>query len=178
DTPTLRLEQTSASGWTPQAWDLAGNETNFFIRDVTGGSKLPFRIKPGSPDDSIFINDDGNIGLGTDSPSEDLHVKDTSGNARMILETTDSAGHAQVYMNTGGSADWRVSNLATNGSLLFARDSGSGYTSDSVVMRAATSAVAFNTTKTMSVAGAVEASAYDILSSRTYKNELARMNGR
>ncbi|MCB0635619.1 MAG: hypothetical protein KDC54_03325, partial [Lewinella sp.] len=35
DTPTLRLEQDQSSGWTPQTWDVAGNETNFFVRDVT-----------------------------------------------------------------------------------------------------------------------------------------------
>ncbi|MFQ5526068.1 MAG: hypothetical protein ACE5GX_07365, partial [Thermoanaerobaculia bacterium] len=35
DTPTLRLEQDGSSGFTPQTWDVAGNETNFFIRDAT-----------------------------------------------------------------------------------------------------------------------------------------------
>ena len=56
NSPTLRLEQDGSSGFTPQTWDIAGNETNFFIRDVTNGSKLPFRIKPGAPDDSIFVD--------------------------------------------------------------------------------------------------------------------------
>ncbi len=41
DTPTLRLEQDGSSGFTPQTWDVAGNETNFFIRDATNGSTLP-----------------------------------------------------------------------------------------------------------------------------------------
>jgi hypothetical protein len=70
DTPTLRLEQNGTSGWSPQTWDLAGNETNFFIRDVTNGSKLPFRIRPGAPTSSIDIAGSGNIGIGTASPSE------------------------------------------------------------------------------------------------------------
>ena len=38
DTPTLRLQQDGSSGFAPQTWDVAGNETNFFIRDVTNGS--------------------------------------------------------------------------------------------------------------------------------------------
>ena len=46
NTPTVRLEQDGSSGFTPQTWDLAGNETNFFIRDATNGSTLPFRITP------------------------------------------------------------------------------------------------------------------------------------
>ena len=42
DTPTLRLQQDGSSGFAPQTWDVAGNETNFFIRDVSNGSTLPF----------------------------------------------------------------------------------------------------------------------------------------
>lgn len=74
NTPTLRLEQDGSSGFTPQTWDMAGNETNFFIRDVTNGSKLPFKILPGAPDNSLYTNADGDIGLGSTSfPSHALH---------------------------------------------------------------------------------------------------------
>ena len=65
NTPTLRLEQDGSDGFTAQSWDLAGNETNFFVRDVTNGSKLPFRIKPGAPTDSIYVQANGRISLGT-----------------------------------------------------------------------------------------------------------------
>jgi hypothetical protein len=47
NTPAIRLEQDGSSGFTPQTWDVAGNEAGFFVRDVTGGSRLPFRILPG-----------------------------------------------------------------------------------------------------------------------------------
>ncbi len=75
NTPTLRLEQDGSSGFTPQTWDVAGNEANFFIRDATNGSRLPFRIQPGAPSSSIYIDTDGNVGLGTSSPAQKLHVK-------------------------------------------------------------------------------------------------------
>jgi Chaperone of endosialidase len=78
DSPTMRLEQNGSSGFTPQTWDVAGNETNFFIRDATNGSKLPFKIKPGAPTNSLFVAANGDIGLGTQSPAEKLHVE--SGN--------------------------------------------------------------------------------------------------
>ena len=55
DTPTLRLEQDGSSGFGLQVWDVAGNESGFFVRDVTNGSALSFRIQPGSPDDAFFI---------------------------------------------------------------------------------------------------------------------------
>ncbi|MEL6612996.1 MAG: bZIP transcription factor, partial [Bacteroidota bacterium] len=78
DSPTLRLEQSGASGFTPQTWDVAGNETNFFVRDATGGSDLPFRIRAGAPSDALFIDSDGDIGLGTSSPSVQLQVGTTT----------------------------------------------------------------------------------------------------
>jgi hypothetical protein len=74
DSPGMRLEQTNAGGFTAQTWDIAGNETNFFVRDVTNGSKLPLRIRPGAPTSSIDINANGNVGIGTASPQAKLHV--------------------------------------------------------------------------------------------------------
>ena len=79
DTPAQRLEQTTAGGFTAQTWDIAGNEANFFVRDVTGGSRLPFRIRPGAPTSSIDINASGNVGIGTASPDTRLSVSLGSG---------------------------------------------------------------------------------------------------
>ncbi|TIU64770.1 MAG: hypothetical protein E5W15_26155, partial [Mesorhizobium sp.] len=74
DTPAIRLEQTNAGGFTAQTWDVGGNETNFFIRDLTNGSQMPFRIRPGAPTSSLDIAANGNVGLGTASPTSKLHV--------------------------------------------------------------------------------------------------------
>jgi hypothetical protein len=65
NTPAHRLEQNNSGGFTAQTWDVAGNEANFFIRDVTGGSLLPFRIRPGAPTSSLDIAASGNVGIGT-----------------------------------------------------------------------------------------------------------------
>ncbi|MFT5385017.1 MAG: hypothetical protein ACI8X3_001870 [Saprospiraceae bacterium] len=78
DSPTMRLEQNGSSGFGQQTWDVAGNETNFFIRDATNGSTLPFRILPGAPSNSIYTAASGNIGLGTANPGHKLQVE--SGN--------------------------------------------------------------------------------------------------
>src|SRR5436190_5928582 len=74
NTPAIRLEQNSSGGFTAQTWDVAGNAANFFVRDVTGGSRLPFRIRPGAPTSSIDIAASGNVGVGTASPSSRLSV--------------------------------------------------------------------------------------------------------
>jgi len=84
DTPTLRLEQNNSSGFTPQTWDMAGNETNFFIRDVSNGSRLPFRIRPGAPTSSIDIAATGSVGIGTNSPAADASLE-LGGNAKGLL---------------------------------------------------------------------------------------------
>jgi autotransporter adhesin len=77
DTPGIRLEQTNAGGFTAQTWDIGGNEANFFIRDLTGGSRLPFRIRPGAPTNSLVIGATGFVGLGTDTPTAQLHTTGT-----------------------------------------------------------------------------------------------------
>lgn len=77
DSPTLRLAQDGSSGFTSQTWDLAGNETNFFVRDATNGSTLPFRIRGGAPTSALDIEASGRIGMGTASPSAAVHVRRT-----------------------------------------------------------------------------------------------------
>jgi len=74
NTPGLRLEQNTTTGWSAYVWDIAGNESNFFIRDVTGGSSLPFRIKPGAPTNSLSISNTGFVGIGTYTPTHNLDV--------------------------------------------------------------------------------------------------------
>jgi hypothetical protein len=75
DTPAIRLEQNNTGGFTAQTWDIGANEANFFVRDVTGGSRLSFRIRPGAPTSSIDISANGNVGIGTASPKARLDLK-------------------------------------------------------------------------------------------------------
>jgi len=119
DTPTIRFEQTGAGGFTPQTWDIAGNEANFFIRDVTGGARLPLRIRPGAPTSSLDIAADGSVGLGTASPSALLHLKkagatlrvedsDPVSGARNLLELVNSGATTLSLSDTTSHATWLV----------------------------------------------------------------------
>jgi hypothetical protein len=105
NTPTLRLEQNGSSGFTPQTWDVAGNEANFFVRDVTNGSQLPFRIKPGADTDSLYITADGDIGMGTSSPDAKLHPETSEFPVLKVENTAGSlsAGSAIVEIKTASS---------------------------------------------------------------------------
>ncbi len=96
DSPTMRLEQNGSNGWTPQTWDVAGNETNFFVRDVTNGSKLPFKIKPGAPDNALYIAATGNIGLGTANPNANASLVLAANNKGLQLNRMDNAGRTAL----------------------------------------------------------------------------------
>ena len=114
DTPTLRLQQDGSSGFAPQTWDVAGNETNFFVRDVTGGSTLPLRIRPGAPTSSIDIASDGDVGIGTASPDQDLDI-----------ESSDDDGATFRLTNTGPvSSTWDFHASGANGNLFVSDDGG------------------------------------------------------
>lgn len=143
NTPALRLEQNGSSGFQAQTWDLAGNETNFFLRDVTNGSKLPFRVRPNSPEDSIDIRTDevrmhsnvmvvessGNVGMGTQTPTaEGLHIvrSDAQAAARDMLIMEANGPGGMLFLDTANSQGWsfiqtsggafRISDTTGNGS--------------------------------------------------------------
>jgi hypothetical protein len=56
DALTLRLEQSPTD---QQTWDVGGNETSFFVRDVTNDAETPFEILAGAPSDSLVIGAGG-----------------------------------------------------------------------------------------------------------------------
>ena len=99
DTPTLRLEQTTSSGFAAQTWDLAGNETSFFLRDASNGSTLPFRVRPGASSNALVVDEDDNIGIGILNATAAVH----------IARSTNAALDAVKIVNNGGrSSRWRT----------------------------------------------------------------------
>ncbi|HEX9670165.1 MAG TPA: tail fiber domain-containing protein [Thermoanaerobaculia bacterium] len=129
NTPAIRLEQNSSGGFTAQTWDIAGNEANFFVRDVTGGSRLPFRIRPNAPTSSVDISADGDVGIGTASPDASLHVLRSNGSTLLHVEeeslttaartllTLENQGNTSFTLtdtNPAGSI-WQLGNLSDSG---------------------------------------------------------------
>lgn len=106
DTPAIRQEQTSGGGFTAQTWDIGANEANWFVRDVTGGSRLPLRIRPGAPTSSIDIQASGNVGFGTTAPA-------------VPVEVDNSTSPAVGFRNTSQSADQKYWQLSVFGQTFY-----------------------------------------------------------
>ncbi len=102
DTPSIRLDQDTSSGWTAQVWDICGNESNFYIRDATGGSKLSFRIQPGTPTNTLALKADGKVGIGTWDPDSNLEIESTGSNNVLSVQRTDGATMKLSAMGASG----------------------------------------------------------------------------
>jgi len=128
NTPSIRLEQNNSSGFSAQTWDIGSNETNFFIRDVTNSSRLPFRIAPGAPTSSLHITASGNVGIGTAAPNGKLVVANgnvgfgtSSPSTKLHVVDADSAN-----LNTS-TALFENTNAGLNAVLLELKNPGASY---------------------------------------------------
>ena len=101
DTPAIRQEQTNGGGFTAQTWDIGANEANWFVRDLTGGSRLPLRIRPGAPTSSVDISASGKVGVGTASPSQWLHAfQSVDANSIVLSENPSNTANANAAFQT------------------------------------------------------------------------------
>ncbi len=112
NTPTMRLEQDGSGGFTAQIWDIGGNEMEFFIRDNTS-FRLPLRIEPGAPSNSLTIDNTGAVGLGTITPAASLHLQETTVGPSIKL---DNIGPNNREWDTGlldSAGDYTIDDAVT-----------------------------------------------------------------
>ena len=74
DTPTIRFEQIGGS-FGDQTFDIGSNEFGFFIRDVSAGDILPFRLLDGAEDGTLVIETGGRVGINTDDSIGNVDVQ-------------------------------------------------------------------------------------------------------
>lgn len=109
NTPAIRLEQNNTGGFTAQTWDIGANEANFFVRDVTSGSRLPFRIRPGAPTSSIDISADGSVGIGTASPVGKVHIfggVDAGSSNSLTISSSNGTTSEYGFFNASAASDF------------------------------------------------------------------------
>lgn len=104
------------SAGTPLDWEIEANDSSGELRFGADGTlQEPFKLNRSAPEDSLNIEASGQVGLGTSTPSADLHISDGTPTLR-LTDTTDST-------------DWTVAN--TNSSRFEIKD-GSTYLADCV----------------------------------------------
>jgi len=105
-----------ANGISPGSWELSADGGFYFVRDKSTNN-FPFVIQTGVPSDSLRISPSGNIGLGTSTPTAQLHVKASPGGRtpRMVFENPDAiAGNQRWFFDVkDGNGDFRISRLGS-----------------------------------------------------------------
>ncbi|NND75971.1 MAG: hypothetical protein HKN44_13290, partial [Ilumatobacter sp.] len=97
----------------------AGNEANFFIRDATNGSTLPFRLFPTAPSNSLTIQGDGDIGVGTNNPGGSAAVTDVQLEVTGLALTTGATSGVAIQSRSGGNVEWTMASLNDTDGLIF-----------------------------------------------------------
>ncbi|MFW2543505.1 hypothetical protein ACN2XU_12740 [Primorskyibacter sp. 2E107] len=110
--PRIRLEDNYG---TPYSWEMRGNNSGFYLYDVTGGRTLPFQVRPGAPSSSIDIDNDGKVGMGTSSPLAPLDIRSDSAG------TDDNQG-VRVVNNSGTPGVRGMLTMINNGGSYFTLD--------------------------------------------------------
>ena len=93
-----------------RSWSLQANDGNitssgdFLIRDVTANT-IPVRFGAAAPSNTIATLWNGNVGLGTSTPANHLHVFGSAGTNKVLVEETGSTAAREMLeiRNKGGS---------------------------------------------------------------------------
>jgi len=117
----------STNDWALQANDLANAVGDFLIRDLTY-NRIPFRIGSFAPDNALTIlSGSGNIGLGTVTPANHLHVTGSAGTNKVLIEETNATttpremleirnkgGSVLIYEDTSVAQRWATGTFGAN----------------------------------------------------------------
>ena len=95
--PSFILQETDASN---QTWIMGSYAGSFAIRDTTvAGSTYPLQIEAATPSNTLYLDSTGNVGIGTSSPAEELHI--TAAIPTIRLEDSDDGSRAEILYNVG-----------------------------------------------------------------------------
>ncbi len=109
-----------------------GGENKFSIDDITN-SKTPFTIEADAPNNALFIDTSGNLGIKTNSPTAELHMID--GNTPTIrMEQDGSGGFAPQTFDIGANETSFFIRDVTNGNNFPLRINPGSGTADAIVI--------------------------------------------
>ncbi len=100
-----------ANDWLLKANDSEnGGDSYFAISDETAQT-IPFRIMAGAGDDALYIDENGNVGIGLDSPTQKLEVDGIIKAASFI---GDGSGLTGIAGATGGISNAETTVIAAD----------------------------------------------------------------
>ena len=110
---TARLHVNSGGVNTCAIFESTDAEANIKLKDTTGLSTIKARNDFRFHNDTgelMRIDSSGQVGIGASSPSDKVHVKDTSIDVNLLLEATGSNKDARVKLNahSGGISQIRM----------------------------------------------------------------------
>jgi hypothetical protein len=88
----LRMESTLSP---VLAWQLNASGNAFWLADVTNGT-TPFGVEGQTPNNTLWLAADGNVGLGTDSPAAPLEISDDDTFSFFRLTATGASTNQSV----------------------------------------------------------------------------------
>lgn len=114
NTPAYRIYQEQTGIYPNYIWDLGGNETTFFLKDVSNGNKLPLRVYSGQNTDRLVLRNN-NVGVGVNNPSEALEVSGKTKSTNFQMTSGATNGYV-LQSDANGNGTWVNSSTLTNGS--------------------------------------------------------------
>ena len=81
---------------------LIGEGTDAYIDNLTAGGALLFRT--GSASERMRITSSGNVGIGTSSPTDPLHINRDGASNYSSVRVTNANSTADAYLGVGGSS--------------------------------------------------------------------------
>ncbi len=127
----IKFEDTSSSGSFPSNdWQLTANDSGnggankFSIDDVDGG-KTPFTIEAGSPNNLLYVDSTGRVGIGKANPSVLLHTVDGNTPALRLEQDGSDGWTAQTWDVAGNEASFFIRDITHSSKLPFRIQPGS-----------------------------------------------------
>jgi len=107
-----------------QLGDGAGNRLNQWVTGVHSDESYYIQERGASGSvgtKHMVIASGGYIGIGTESPTRDLHIYRNAGPAQVGIVTADTSSKAQVIFGDGGGNNWTISSDNTDDNKLHFR---------------------------------------------------------
>jgi hypothetical protein len=125
DNIRIRAEDTSAVGPFPRNdWQITFNETTFegadkfSIEDITH-TTTPLTIEPAAPDHSLYVADNGYLGLGTSTPAHEIDVVDGDTPTLRLNQDHSASWDPQIWDIAGNEVNFFIRDTTHGSRLVF-----------------------------------------------------------